>query len=291
MLGTFAAGSHTATVNFLNDGYGGSPATDRNLYVTGATIDNSVVSGATLNERIAGPQSFTFAVPGSPGSGSSPPVTIGSGPDTLALQVSEDAWSGNAQFTVSVDGKQIGGTQTATASHAAGQTQTFNVLGTFAAGSHTATVNFLNDGYGGSPATDRNLYVTGATIDNSVVSGATISERVSGPQSFSFLAPGSSGSGSGSTPTDTVNVNKPATLRSRPQTITGTESDASQTIFLDWRTTGTPALTDSDWVQAIVDSSGNFAASVSIDHPGTSSTMYYRIGSGPAIAAWSGTPS
>src|SRR6202035_4684938 len=87
------------------------------------------------------------------------PVTIGSGPDTLALKVSEDAYLGDAQFTVSVDGHQIGGTQTATASHAAGQTQTFNVLGTFAAGSNTVTVNFLNDAYCRSPRTHRHLDV------------------------------------------------------------------------------------------------------------------------------------
>ena len=74
-----------------------------------------------------------------------PTVMIGSGSDTLALKVSEDAWQGNAQFIVSVDGQQIGGTQTATASHAAGQTQIFNVKGKFAAGNHTATVSFLND--------------------------------------------------------------------------------------------------------------------------------------------------
>ena len=188
VLGTFAAGSHTAAVNFLNDAYGGSPATDRNLYVTGATIDNSVVSGATLSELVSGPQHFTFIAPGS--SGSFPPVTVGSGSDTLALRVSEDAWNGNAQFVVSVDGKLIGGTLTAMASHAAGQTQIFNVLGTFAAGSHTAAVNFLNDAYGGSPATDRNLYVTGATIDNSVVSGATLSEVVSGPTTFHLPSAG-----------------------------------------------------------------------------------------------------
>ena len=76
------------------------------------------------------------------------------------------------------------------ASHAAGQTQIFNVQGTFAPGSHTAAVNFLNDAYGGSPATDRNLYVTGATIDNSVVSGATSPKAAPGPQHFTFLAPG-----------------------------------------------------------------------------------------------------
>ena len=291
VLGTFAAGSHTATVNFLNDAYGGTPATDRNLYVTGATIDNSVVSGATLTEGSAGPKSFSFTMPGSSGPGPSPPVTVGTGPDTLALQVSEDAWNGNAQFVVSVDGKLIGGTLTATASHAAGQTQIFNVLGTFAPGSHTAAVNFLNDAYGGSPATDRNLYVTGATIDNSVVSGATLSELVSGPQHFTFLAPGSSGSGSGSGSTDIVTVDQPAPLQSGLQTITGTESDPSQSIFLDWRTFGTPALGDSDWVQAKVGSSGAFSADVTIDHAGTTSTMYYRIGSGPTIAAWSGNPS
>ena len=135
------------------------------------------------------PSGFS-ALDGSGSSGGTGPVTIGSGPDTLALQVSEDAWNGNAQFTVSVDGRQIGGTLTATASHAAGQTQIFNVLGTFAAGSHTATVNFLNDAYGGTPATDRNLYVTGATIDNSVVSGATLSEGSAGPATFHFHRPG-----------------------------------------------------------------------------------------------------
>ena len=37
-------------------------------------------------------------------------VTVGTGPDSLVLQVSEDAYKGDAQFTVSVDGKQIGGT-------------------------------------------------------------------------------------------------------------------------------------------------------------------------------------
>jgi hypothetical protein len=295
--GTFAAGTHTATVDFLNDAYGGSPSTDRNLYVNSATIDGSAVPGATLTEHFDGPQNFSFQAPGtsgsgSPGSGTPAPVTIGSGPDTLALQVSEDAYLGDAQFTVSVDGHQIGGTQTTTASHAAGQTQTFNVLGTFAAGSHTATVNFLNDAYGGSPSTDRNLYVNGATIDGSVVSGATLTEHFQGPQSFTFLAPGTSGSGSGSGSTgDTVTVNRPAALIAGVQTITGTESDPSQSIFLDWRTVGTPVIVDSDWVQATVTSSGSFSAPMTIDHAGTQSTMFYRVGSGPTIAAWSGTPS
>ncbi len=196
-------------------------------------VDSWYKSGpvATLNGGTNGfaeglPSGYT-ALDGSGAVGSPPPpppgtVTIGSGPDTLALKVSEDAWQGNAQFVVSVDGHQIGGTQTATASHAAGQTQTFNVMGTFAAGNHTATVSFLNNSYSGV-GQDRNLYVTGATIDNSVISAVTLTETRTGSQSFSFLAPGSSGSGSGSGSSDTVTVNRPAALQSGVQTITGTE--------------------------------------------------------------------
>jgi hypothetical protein len=113
-------------------------------------------------------------------------IVLGSGPNTLALAVSEDAWKGDAQFTVSVDGKQIGGTQTATASHAAGQSQEYDIKGPFAAGQHTATVTFLNDAWGGTAATDRNLYVTGAKIDGTTVPAGTLIEHASGPRSFTF---------------------------------------------------------------------------------------------------------
>jgi hypothetical protein len=50
------------------------------------------------------------------------PVNIGTGSDTLALAVAEDAYLGDAQFTISVDGTQIGGTQTTTALRNAGAT-------------------------------------------------------------------------------------------------------------------------------------------------------------------------
>ncbi|MGI4939448.1 MAG: carbohydrate-binding domain-containing protein, partial [Janthinobacterium lividum] len=113
-------------------------------------------------------------------------TTLGSGPDTLSLQVSEDAWQGDAQYTVSIDGTQVGSTQTATAAHAAGQMQLVDVLGTFGAGLHTATVTFLNDAYGGTPATDRNLYISGATIDGTTVASSNLALLDAGPQSFSF---------------------------------------------------------------------------------------------------------
>jgi hypothetical protein len=186
--GIFGPGSHTATINFINDAYGGTPSTDRNLYVTGATIDGQAISGSTLNLYSNGAESFSFLGAGT--SGTPPPsVVVGSGPDTLDLKVSEDAWNGNAQFTVSVDGQQIGGTLTALASHAAGATQDFLVESIFGPGSHTATVDFINDAYGGTSSTDRNLYVTGATINGQAISGSTVTLYSNGPQSFGFQEP------------------------------------------------------------------------------------------------------
>ena len=61
------------------------------------------------------------------------------------LSISEDAYQGDAQFTVSVDGKQLGGTFTTTASHAAGVSQSFTFKGDWAPGAHAVAVNFLND--------------------------------------------------------------------------------------------------------------------------------------------------
>ena len=85
-------------------------------------------------------------------------VTTGTGPDSLVLKISEHAYAngdgssdaaGDATFTVAIDGKQQGGTFTAGASHAAGADQTFSFDGYFGPGSHTVTVTFLNDAWGG----------------------------------------------------------------------------------------------------------------------------------------------
>jgi Ca-dependent carbohydrate-binding module xylan-binding len=181
--GNFGAGQHNVTVNFLNDAYGGTPATDRNLYLTSASYDGVAATGSLALFR-NGPQSLV--VDSAPVSSVPATVTVGSGADTLDLKVNEDAWNGDAQFTVSVDGQQIGGTLTAQASHAAGAAQDFLVDGNFSAGQHTVTVNFLNDAYGGTPATDRNLYVTGATIDGQSVSGSSLALYRTGPESFTF---------------------------------------------------------------------------------------------------------
>ena len=107
------------------------------------------------------------------------PITFGTGPDSLVFKISEDAYAngdstsdakGDATFTVSVDGEQIGGTFTAAASHATHQEQTVTLNGYFGPGTHSVSVRFLNDASGGTAATDRNLYVDavaykGANID------------------------------------------------------------------------------------------------------------------------------
>ena len=86
-------------------------------------------------------------------------------PATLSFLVSEDAYAGDAQFTVSVNGEQVGGAQTVTASHAAGQSQTITVLDFFDTDVHDIGIRFINDSYGGTAATDRNLWVDSLTFN------------------------------------------------------------------------------------------------------------------------------
>ncbi|MFT8247335.1 Calx-beta domain-containing protein [Roseomonas sp. BN140053] len=96
--------------------------------------------------------------------------TVGSGADTLLLRLSEDAYQGHAQFTIKVDGVQVGSVQTVAAAHAAGQTETLAVRGDWGLGNHTVSVTFLND-LQNSAGGDRNLYLEGA-----IYNGATIVE-------------------------------------------------------------------------------------------------------------------
>ena len=185
VAGNWAAGSHTVAVNFLNDLYGGTSGTDRNLYVDSATYDGAAVAGGHLSLLGAGSQSFAVRDDGR----TTPPgtsTTVGTGPDQLVLLLTEDPYGGDAQYTVSVDGKQVGGTLTATANRGSGQQDTLTVDGKWATGNHTVAINFLNDAYGGSSGTDRNLYVEGASFDGAVVSGGRLSLMANGSQGFGF---------------------------------------------------------------------------------------------------------
>ena len=181
--GSLAPGLHVVTVDFLNDAWGGTPDTDRNLYVESLALNGQKLPGAAPLTS-AGPVDFSFRVaPASPVSA----VSIGSGPDTLDLGISEDAWLGDAQYTVSVDGQQVGGIQTAAAAH--GTTpQDVTVHGTFGQGNHAVTVDFLNDAWGGTPDTDRNLYVDNLALNGQPLSGAA-ALMSAGPVALAFGTP------------------------------------------------------------------------------------------------------
>jgi len=181
--GSFGVNQHSVGVNFLNDAYGGTPQTDRNLYVDAASYDGTTAAPGIL-KLFRGGMQFLKVGTAAPAAPVFATLKAGSGPDVVALKVSEDAYKGDAQFTVSVDGTQVGGAFTTTALHAAGQSQEVDLSGTWGKGAHTVTVNFLNDLYDGTASTDRNLYVAGASYDGVAQTGAALSLMGSGPRSF-----------------------------------------------------------------------------------------------------------
>ena len=149
--GSFGAGPHNVKVQFLNDAWGG-PTQDRNLYLNGITYGGATTQ---VNAGLYNNGAVTVGVAGAA------PVTTG--PDTLVLGLSEDAYAGDAQFSASVDGKLVISGQTVTAAH--GQTpQNITINGNFGAGPHKVDVTFLNDAWGG-PTQDRNLYVNDVVLN------------------------------------------------------------------------------------------------------------------------------
>ncbi|MDQ2763928.1 MAG: hypothetical protein M3Y22_10735 [Pseudomonadota bacterium] len=223
--GNYGVGPHTVAVTFGNNLIYPGNSGDRNLYVDGVTYDGQTVSNTTsaiYNAPLFPPTSTdgnhygnavytvndTTPIPS--GAGPNPTTTpgaisVGDGSDTLVLNMAEDAYQGDAQFTVSVDGQQIGGTQTTTAILNQGQSQEFDLRGTFGSGSHNVAVTFLNDQIGGFyPGTtwaidteDRNLYVMGASVDGGpAASGAPLELSNDGTANFTVTA--------GSTPSATA---------------------------------------------------------------------------------------
>jgi beta-glucanase (GH16 family) len=182
LAGTWGAGPHTVDVTFLNDGWGGSAATDRNLYVQSVTINGDTVPFTAAHNDASNGQTATdatvLAINGTASfidDGSSPPPDGGGtgGTGGLVVRVAEDAWNGDAQFTVTVDGAQFGGVQTVIGSHAADGWQDIAIAGTLASGPHTVGINFINDAWGGTAATDRNMYVQSITVNGETLSGTS----------------------------------------------------------------------------------------------------------------------
>jgi hypothetical protein len=155
-LAGLSAAAHTVSIAFINDAYGGSALTDRNLYVDSIAINGATKAGSAAALTSNGAVSFTLDPAGPAGAAPA---------DMLKLNLSGDAYQGNAQFTLSVDGKPFAMPQSVTASHGAAAWQAFDFAASFGAGNHTVAVTFTNDLYAGTAGSDRNLYVNGIDVN------------------------------------------------------------------------------------------------------------------------------
>ena len=176
VLGTFAPGvSHTVSLTYLN-------ANNSLLLVDNATINGATIAGGSEVLSNNGSLGFNFSGPPVPA-----PTTLGSGPDALALAVSEGYDTANAQFAITVDGAQVGGVQTANAITGNAQSQVFDVLGSFS-GAHTVSINLLNpaSGSAGTSGAASSLSIGGATIDGTAIANSALTLTTATPESFNF---------------------------------------------------------------------------------------------------------
>lgn len=167
--GTFAPGPHAVALTLVNALSGATGAGARTVSLDGAQL-NGVSFGQPMTLAANGTATFsTEAV-----AGVATPVTV---------SLSEDAWHGDAQALVTIDGKPQDGVQVVTASHALGGTEPMRFLPMLAPGTHTLGVTYLNDASG--PTGNRNLYVDAVDIAGQHI-GAATALLTGGTSSYAF---------------------------------------------------------------------------------------------------------
>ena len=175
LTGTWNSGVNDVQLSFINDANGGTSSTDRNLYVNSIAYNGATYSGTSA--ALTGNSTDTFLV-----GGTTPTATASA--DKLTLILSEDAFNGNSNFILYIDGKAVTTAQPVTAFHSANATQSFNFAGDFGAGSHTIGIAFTNDEYGGSSSQDRNLYIDGISLNGTSISSSVTPLYGNGTVSF-----------------------------------------------------------------------------------------------------------
>lgn len=175
ITGNWGPTAHAVDVTFLNDDYGGSAQADRNLYVDSIIYDGVSATPPGAELYSTGTMAFVTAA-------QTQAVTFG-------LALAEDQYQGDAQYAVAVDGQQLGGVGSVTASQAAGQTDVVTLSDLLTSGTHDLAVSFLNDLYGGSPSADRNLYLDGVTVDGRTIPGALATFYSNGTDHFTIVVP------------------------------------------------------------------------------------------------------
>ena len=116
------------------------------------------------------------------------PTPAPAGSDTLVLNLSEDAYLGDAQAVIAIDGVVQGGPRIITALKGLGQGQDVSITGSFGNSTHVVSVSFINDAFGGTALTDRNLYLNSIKLNGSTVAGASQTFLDNGSADFSFGA-------------------------------------------------------------------------------------------------------
>jgi hypothetical protein len=170
--------------------------------------------------------------------------------DTLTLNLCEDAYQGDAQFTVTVDGKQCGGVMSTSALHSCGDSNVFVLKGNWGSTCHQVGISFINDANGGTSTTDRNLYVNSIGYDGSTCANTSASLCSNGTNTFTV---------GGSTATVTC----PADVLTVNLSEDSYQGDAQFILFLDGKQVTTAqsvsTLHSSGGCQAFT-FSGNFGA-------------------------------
>lgn len=151
-LGFVAEGNHKVSVNFINDAYGGTQQTDRNLYVKDILVDG-ISTGKSSTLFSAGRADFDVASRAAYAPVPAPEL------DVLEFGISQNSYLGDAKYAIKIDGVQIGGVRTASALH--GSTpESVRIQADLSDGwDHEVSVEFLNDAYDGTENSDRNLFV------------------------------------------------------------------------------------------------------------------------------------
>ena len=150
------------------------------------TLTGNDVYGLTSSQITKGPASVsgTTLLTSEPPLATTHPWQVGTAPpDQLVAYLSESIAPGNAQFIVSVDGKQLGAAQTVTASQPAGQAETFSFSGSFGPGSHTIAIDFSGD----TGTAAQNLFVGGLDYDGQHYAADTATLSKGGVSTFSVF--------------------------------------------------------------------------------------------------------
>ncbi len=266
---SLAAGSYTLSATATDLAGNTTTATDPAFTVAGTTTVTPSITYATGIDT-----STTTRT-----AGVTTPVTIASsGSSTITLAIAEDAYLGDAQFTVSVDGTQIGGTQTATALHDDGQSQNFTLDANLTTGTNTISVDFLNDAFGiystGVLAGDRNLYVDSITV-NGTTTVENSYQNVAGTDNYLFTAAATTSppvttaapsisitaqtlaKDTGASTTDGVTSDGAVTLSG---TVTG-PSGTTVSILDEGKVLGAATITNANWVFATTLGAGTHSLS------------------------------